>query len=74
MEKPMRNVGDQTVTPSQLGSDAHRDAFQTATLQTEVTETKLLKPNERGDGVTFSRFATRRPSSVCSRGTTRCQR
>ena len=49
MEKPMRNVGDQTVTPSQLGSDAHRDAFQTATLQTEVTETQLLKPNERGD-------------------------
>ena len=56
MEKPMRNVGDQTVTPSQLGSDAHRDAFQTATLQTEVTESNLLKPDDggHGGGVTLS--------------------
>ena len=55
MEKPMRYVGDQIVTQPQLKRNARCDAFQTVTLQTDVTESKLLKPNELGDGVTLFR-------------------
>jgi hypothetical protein len=56
MEKPMRYVGDQIVTPSQLSSNARCDAFQTVTLQTDVTESKLLRPDGGGcgDGATLS--------------------
>jgi len=49
MEKPMRYVGDQIVTQPQLKRNARCDAFQTVTSQPDVTETQLLKPNERGD-------------------------
>jgi len=56
MEKPMRYVGDQIVTRSQLKRNARCDAFQTVTLQTEVTESNLLKPDDggHGGGVTLS--------------------
>ena len=49
-------LGDQTVTPSQLNNDGHCDALQTVTRKTNVTVSKLQKPNNHGhcDGVTLS--------------------
>jgi putative DNA primase/helicase len=49
-------LGDHTVTPSQLNNHGHCDALQSVTPKSDVTVSKLQKPNGHGhcDGVTLS--------------------